>query len=50
MNEQTNKKQAKGRTRPVNTENKLMVAGGEEVGGWAKWVKGSRRYKVPVLE
>ena len=27
-----------------NTENKLMVARGEGVGDWAKWVKGSGRY------
>ena len=33
-------KQTKSRIRPINTENKLMVARGERVGLWAKWVKG----------
>ena len=28
------------RKRLLNTENKLRVAGGVQVGGWAKWVMG----------
>ena len=28
----------------------MVVARGEEVGGWAKWVKGSGRYRLPVME
>ena len=27
-----------------------MVARGKRVGGWAKWVKGSGRYRLPVIE
>ena len=36
-------KQTKSGNRPINTENKLMAAGGEGVGGWEKWVKGYGR-------
>ena len=28
------------RKRPLNTENKLRVAGGKVEGGWVKWVMG----------
>lgn len=27
---------------------KWVVTEGRRVGGWAKWVKGSRRYRLPV--
>ena len=27
-----------------------MFARGEGMGGWAKWVPGSGRYRVPVME
>ena len=26
----------------------MVIAGGEGVGGWAKWVKGIKRHKLPV--
>lgn len=31
-------KETKSRIRPINTKNKLMVAGGEGGWGWVKWV------------
>jgi len=40
----------KSRKRPINTEDKWMVARAEGAGGWAKWVKGSERYRLPVME
>ena len=43
--------QAKGIIRPINMENKLMAARGQGmVDAWEKWVKGSRRYRLPVME
>ena len=44
-------KRTKGRIRPINTENKLTAArgkGGED--GWADWVKGTGRDRLPVME
>ena len=43
-------KQTKDKNRPINTENKLIVARREEGGGMAKWVKGSETYRLPVME
>ena len=43
-----NIKKKKNRNRFIDTENKLVIAGGEGVGGWAKWVKGIKRHKLPV--
>ena len=43
---QMNKKTKRG-TRLINTENKLMIIRGERGGRWAKWVKGSGRYRLP---
>ena len=45
-NEYTNKKQNR---RPKNTENKLMVARGKGLGGWAKQMKGIGRYRLPAM-
>lgn len=42
-------KRIKSRNRSIKTESKLMVARGE-VAGYAKWVKGSERYKLPVMQ
>ena len=33
----------------IDTENRLMVARGNRFGGWAKWVRGVKRYKLPVI-
>lgn len=41
-----NKKQ----NQPINTENKPMAARGQGVGGWAKWMKGSGRHRLSVME
>ena len=38
----------KSRNRPINTENTLIVAREKGVGRWAKWVKESGRYRLPV--
>lgn len=39
------------RIRPIDTENKLTVVGeGGMVGRWAKWAKGSRRYRLLVID
>ena len=38
------------RSRPINIENKLLVVREEEVGPWAKWVKGRVGYRLPVTE
>ena len=46
--EQTNK--IRSRNKPINIENKLMVARGTEVGGGSKWLKGSGRYRIPVMK
>jgi len=35
-------------TQFINTENRLVVARGGRYGGWAKWMKGDKRYKLPV--
>lgn len=43
-------KQRKSRIRAINTENKLMVARGKGRGGWAKWMKGNGRNRLPVME
>jgi len=43
-------KQTKSRNRHINIENKLMVARGQEEGGWAKRMKGSEKYRLPVME
>ena len=43
MNRQTNKAD-------INTENKLMVTRGKRVGGWAKCMKGSGRYRLLAME
>ena len=43
-------KQTESKIVPINTENKWMVARGTGVGGWAKSVKGSGRYRLPVME
>lgn len=43
-------KQTESRIRPINTEKKLMVAIGEGVGVWAKWVKWRGRCRPPVTE
>jgi len=40
----------KSRIRPINTENKLKVARGKGIRKWAKQVKGSGRYRFPVME
>ena len=45
-----NKQTTKGRIRLINAENRLMMPEGRVEVGWAKWVKGSRRYRLPVLE
>ena len=34
----------------IDTENKPMAPGGREVGGWAKQVKGIKRYKLPSMK
>ena len=36
----------RSRNRPINVENKLVVARGRRGGGWAKWVKVSGRYRL----
>ena len=41
-------KQTKSRTRPTDTENKVLATTSK--GGWAKWVKGNGRYRLPVME
>lgn len=38
--------QKKKKKELIDTENRLVVARG---GGWVKWVKGVKRYKLPVL-
>ena len=44
MGNQRNKQQT---AKLIDTENRLVVAiGGGE--GWVKWVKGVKRYKLPV--
>lgn len=43
-------KQTKSTIRLINTDNKLMVAAGKWLGVWAKWVKASGRYNLPVME
>ena len=40
----------KSRIRPINTKNKLVVAAKKEAEGWAKLVKESERYRLPVRE
>ena len=45
MNEQT-----KSRIRPINTENKLMVARGKRGGEMCKMGEGEWRYRLPVME
>lgn len=47
--EQMNK-QTKSRARPLNTEKKLMVCQRGEGGKTGKWVKRSRRYRLPFTE
>lgn len=42
-------KQGKSRVRPITTENKPMVAR-RLMRGWAKWRKGSGRYRLLVME
>lgn len=46
----TNEQTTQNRDRLIDTENKLMGARGEEGGRWAKWVKGSGRDRLPVME
>ena len=37
--------------RPINAENKMMIVTGKlGVRGWAKWVKGTGRYRLPVTK
>ena len=43
-------KQAKSRNHSINTEKKLLVARGEGVEEWAKWMKGRGRYRLPVRD
>lgn len=42
----TNKKQKQNQKHKEETDD----CQGETVGGWAKWVKGSGRYRSPVVE
>ena len=37
----------KQKTEPTDTENRLVVATGRG-GGWVKWVKVAKSYKLPV--
>ena len=37
----------KNKPKLIDTENKLVVARG---GAWVKWVKGVKRYKLPVIK
>ena len=32
------------------TENRLEVARGRDGGGWVKWAKNIKRYKLPVIK
>ena len=32
-----------------DTENGLVIVGGEGFEGWAKWVRGVKKYKFPVI-
>ena len=43
-------KQTKRRNRPINTENKLMVARRQWMEGETAWVKESGTYRLPVTE
>jgi len=43
-------KQIKSRIRLINIENKLMLDREKGVKGWSKWVKGSRRSRLAVME
>ena len=38
------------RIRPINTENKLIVARGKRGGRRAKCMKGTGRHRLPVME
>ena len=40
----------KHKTKLIDTENRLMVARGRGVGARAKWVKGVKRYKLPIIK
>ena len=42
-------KQTKSRIRPINTENKLMVAKGVGDGETGKMDEGEQRYRLPVM-
>ena len=33
-----------------DTKNKQVVARGERDGGWAKQIKGFKRYKLPIIK
>ena len=37
----------KNKIKLIDAENRLVVARG---GWWAKWVKGVKRYKLPVIK
>ena len=45
-----NKQFLKSIIRHINTENKLMVARGEGVKRWTKWMKRNGRYRLLVME
>lgn len=48
INKNPTNEETKSRIRPINTENKLMVAREEE--GGTKWLKKSGRHRLPVIE
>lgn len=37
------------KTKLIDTENRMVVARGGGV-GWAKWAKGIKRYKLPLIK
>ena len=43
-------KQIKSRNISINIENKLMVTRGEGCEVWAKWMKGSGKYRLLIME
>ena len=38
------------KTKLIHTENRWVVARGEGVEEWVKWVKGIKKYKLPVIK
>ena len=47
---EANKKQNQKNKQNSDTDNRLVVARGKMAVGWAKWVKGVKRFKIPVIK